>query len=192
VQAEPLPLAGAEDEYSLARQSRDSALKTRSAAERSAAAQPVEENIARESLTPPDDNELNTSAQSVEDILREAGSCRANRDWSCSAHAYERVIEMYPSSAEAAMVLVLLAQIELDNFHRPTKALDLYQSYRQKMPHGPLAEEALYGICKAWAALGESLEESRALSEFLALYPNSAYASNARRRLLKITDNQRQ
>ncbi len=128
---------------------------------------------------------------SLNELIRSARRCRASRNWSCSVSAYENVIRNYPRSAEAATVLLPLAQIELENLGRPARALRYYQAYRRKRPSGPLGQEALYGTCRAFSALGQTKNEAEALGEFLRLYPRSVNASNARARLNQLSQSKK-
>jgi TolA-binding protein len=122
-------------------------------------------------------------ALSISDLIRSARACRSNRDWVCAADAYENVIDLYPDRAEAATVLVPLAQIELERLKRPSRALLHYSSYYDSLPTGPLAQEALFGRCKALSSMGWTDKELESLEEFLDKYPKSVYAPNARTRL---------
>ncbi len=127
---------------------------------------------------------------SMNDLIRTARKCRSNRDWLCAAATYEKVIKVYPDRAESLTVLLPLAQIELEHLRRPAQALRHYSRYQKRFPSGPLAQEALYGTCKALSAMGQTNREASALKEFLKRYPHSVYASNARARLQQISKKQ--
>lgn len=126
------------------------------------------------------------AAATASEWIRSARECRKQQDWACAAASYNSVIERFPGTPEAATVLLPLAEIELEHLHQPAKALEHYSAYCDKVPDGPLAQEALYGRCRALAATGDLKRETEALIQFLARYPESAYAPNARSRLDKI------
>ncbi|MCP4674094.1 MAG: tetratricopeptide repeat protein [Deltaproteobacteria bacterium] len=128
-------------------------------------------------------------APSMNELIRAARKCRSSRDWLCAAATYEKVIKNYPDRAESLTVLLPLAQIELEYLRRPAQALRHYSLYQKRLPSGPLAQEALYGMCKAFAAMGQTKREVSALEDFLKRYPHSVYASNARVRLQRLAKN---
>ena len=76
-----------------------------------------------------------------------------------------------------------LAQIELDHLGSPGTALTDYRHYLAAAPDGPLAEDAMYGVCTALKRLGRTADESRALAEFLRRFPQSLQAPAAKIRL---------
>ncbi|MDD5309959.1 MAG: FecR domain-containing protein [Deltaproteobacteria bacterium] len=120
------------------------------------------------------------ASPSADDLIRSARSCRTGRDWTCAADAYRRVTESYPQLPEAVTVLLPLAQIELDHLGNAEAALRHFRLYRERHPGGPLAQEALYGECRALDRLGRRAEERRALTELLTVYPSSMYSAQAR------------
>jgi hypothetical protein len=124
--------------------------------------------------------EPRTASPSADELIRAARSCRTNRDWTCAANSYREVTESYAQLPESVTVLLPLAQIELDHLGNAEAALHHFRLYRERHPGGPLAQEALYGECRALDRLGRKAEERRALSEFLASYPSSMYSAKAR------------
>jgi FecR-like protein len=120
---------------------------------------------------------------SANDLIRAARECRKQRNWNCAASSYGEVIRKFPMQPEATTVLVPLAEIELDHLRRPGVALSYYQSYNRNRPNGPLAQEALYGVCKSLRALGHIARETKALNAFLTKYPSSIYSPNAKSRM---------
>ncbi len=118
-----------------------------------------------------------------EGLLAAARRCRTDRDWTCAAASYQRVVELYPGQPEAKIALVSLAEIQLRHLGRPGQALVNFERYQATSPGGPLAEEALYGICRALLALGRDADERRSLEQFLDQHPSSLRASKAKARL---------
>ena len=112
----------------------------------------------------------------LDDLIRAARACRATRDWQCAVDAYRQVIELYPGRPEAQTVLVPWAQIELDHLAMPEAALSRFRAYGQGAQAGPLAQEALYGECRALERLGRVEEAIRAAERFVDRYPTSVYA----------------
>ncbi|MCP4600976.1 MAG: hypothetical protein GY847_10705 [Proteobacteria bacterium] len=125
---------------------------------------------------------------SLNELIRSARKCRSGRDWTCAVASYQKVTELYPNHVEASTVLLPLAQIELEHLGQPSRALRHYNLYYKRLPNGPLAQEAMYGICKALSVMGQKPREAEALREFLSRYPRSVYAPNAKMRLMKLSE----
>lgn len=136
-----------------------------------------------ETETAPSDASLTAT-----DLLRAARDCRKQRNWTCATRTYEKVTRLYPGSPEAATVLLPLAELELDQMNNPARALRHYTRYSDINPSGPLAEEALYGTCKALKALNQKERELNKLKEFLSRYPQSVYVPHAKSRIEVLSD----
>jgi ferric-dicitrate binding protein FerR (iron transport regulator)/TolA-binding protein len=120
------------------------------------------------------------------ELIRVARERRLSGDWKGAAEAYQQVLSLHPNRPEAVTVLLPLGEIELEHLGRPAKALGHFTQYGNQRPNGALAEEAFYGRCSALKAMGLTEREIRALEEFLARFPRSVHAENARARLQKL------
>ncbi|MBN2717380.1 MAG: FecR domain-containing protein [Deltaproteobacteria bacterium] len=127
------------------------------------------------------------SVQSMDSLLRGAQQCLIDRDWQGAAERYRHILKRYPNTPGATTVLVSLARIELRYLGAPRAALRHYQLYQKKLPNGPLAEEALYGITEAYHRLGENSLETATLRQFVSRYPGSALSPRANARLSRLS-----
>lgn len=71
----------------------------------------------------------------------------------------------------------LLGKVSADQLHRAPEAIKWFQTYLTEAPQGPLAEQALGRLVELQ---GGSRAGKRAAKEYLARYPEGAYASFAR------------
>jgi TolA-binding protein len=121
------------------------------------------------------------------EYILEARECRKMGDWAGVARAYGKILGEYPASPEAITILLPLAEVELEHLGNPARALSHFREYERRRPTGPLAQEALFGICTALRALGREDEEIRALGKFLKKYPDSIRYSRINQRLITVT-----
>jgi hypothetical protein len=120
---------------------------------------------------------------SARDLLRQAQSQRAAKDWPGAARTYQALISRFPVTAEASTAQLSLASIELDHLGQPTGALRNYNAHLAANPGGALAPEALFGKARALRRLGRAAEETTTLRELLARFPGAINAAQARLRL---------
>lgn len=83
-------------------------------------------------------------------------------------------------------MLISLAKIELRHLKRPEQALLHYQAYARRAPGGLLAEEALFGIAKAYHRLGVEKKEKETLRRFVSKYQQSSLKRKADDRLQQL------
>ncbi len=126
------------------------------------------------------------SPPTIDVLIQDAQSCLIEQDWTCAASRYRDILRLYPTRREATAALVSLAKIELRRLHSPDKALEHYQTYRQRAPTGPMSEEALFGIAEAYRRLGQRDFEQETLRTFIERYPGSSQQARARARLRQL------
>jgi hypothetical protein len=118
-------------------------------------------------------------------LLEQANRLRAQKKWREAEAAYQRVIQVSPSSAEAQSARVAAAALRLEQLHDPQGAERLFgQAERQG---GALSEEAAWGLCETRRARGDREGEARALGQFLRSFPEGVMAPRARARLAEIS-----
>lgn len=127
-----------------------------------------------------------SSGASATELLQQAQTLRAQREFGAAARAYRQLLQAHPNRPEARAALVSLGLIELGQLGRPNAALQLFQRYLAG-GGGPLAPEAQYGVARALRALGRASEERRALEQLLERYPGALQTRAARRRLGALT-----
>jgi hypothetical protein len=93
---------------------------------------------------------------------------------------YRKLRAAYPTSPEAATVLVTMAKLEL-NLGAPAPALTDFEAYLKS--GGPLAPEAMAGKIRALRALGRSADEQAAIEQYLGQYPHGFEARAFEQRL---------
>jgi ferric-dicitrate binding protein FerR (iron transport regulator) len=120
------------------------------------------------------------------DLIRRARAHVKAQRWSDAVAAYRRVASEFPNQPEAVTVRVRLAEIELAHLGSPGTALTDYRHYLTEAPNGPLAEDALFGVCSALRQIGRKDDEARSLAEFLRRFPQSVRAPAADARLKQI------
>jgi ferric-dicitrate binding protein FerR (iron transport regulator) len=120
------------------------------------------------------------------ELIRQARERVRARDWRRAAELYREIMSGYPGRPEAVTVRVSLADLEIDQLHEPGAALADYRGYLARAPNGPLAEDATWGTCLAFARLGQIAEEKRALVEFTRRFPQSLHARAAQDRLIQL------
>lgn len=121
-----------------------------------------------------------------EDLLRRANERRAEGQWQAAESLYLRVIQTSPGTESAYVALVASGGLRVEQLGDARGALRQYQQALRLRPRGALSEEAHYGVAKAWRALGDTAQETRALEDFLAAHPDSLRAASAKERLRQL------
>jgi ferric-dicitrate binding protein FerR (iron transport regulator) len=126
------------------------------------------------------------AVQTPEGLLAQAQAMRAAHNWSGASKTYARLLQKYPTSAEARSSLVSHGNLLLDRMGKPARALDLFNKYLASSNRGTLAQEAAYGRAVAFRAIGDARSESGALKSFIKSFPSAIEVSMARLRLEEI------
>lgn len=114
------------------------------------------------------------------ELLARAQQARAAKQYSKAAQTYARLIRGYPSSPEASLANLSVAQLQLVQ-GEPAAALKGFNAYERS--GGPFSREAHYGKIQALGALGRTTEERLELRRFVSKYPDSIHVSALTRRL---------
>jgi TolA-binding protein len=130
---------------------------------------------------------LGSAGPRPQELFEEAQAARRARNWQEAAAAYRRLIEAFPTSAEARTALVSLASVQLKQLRQPAEALAGFERYLALYGSGSLATEAAWGRACAFRELGQVERERAALQEFLSRYATSFQAEEAQRRLDEIS-----
>ncbi len=118
---------------------------------------------------------------SATDMYRAANDARRAGRTGEAIRGYKDLQRRFPDSAEAKASRVSLGGLLLRG-GSAGDALAQFDAYLDG-GGGPMAAEALFGRGRALQALGRSAEETENLERLLKRYPNSAYATHAKRRL---------
>ncbi len=118
-------------------------------------------------------------------LLESANRLRAQRKWREAEAAYQRVIQVAPSSAEAQSARVAAAALRLEQLHDPQGAERLFDQAERR--GGTLSEEAAWGLCETRRARGDREGEAHALGQFLRSFPEGVMVPRARQRLAEIS-----
>jgi hypothetical protein len=121
-----------------------------------------------------------TTSETPASLLAKARSALKQGDTGTALTAYRDLHRSFPSSAEAATVLVTVGKLELRQ-NAPGRALAAFDSYLGR--GGPLRPEALAGRVRALRALGRTADERRAIESYLASYPKGFEAMALKKRL---------
>ena len=121
-------------------------------------------------------------AEPASSMLRRAGEARHDGDADQAIVIYRRLQQEFRDSPESTMSSVLLGGLLLQR-GPAARALEQFDRYLTAQPRGNLIPEALYGRGRALAALGRGADERETWRRLLTRFPESAYASHARRRL---------
>ncbi len=127
--------------------------------------------------------EPKASEPTIDTLIQEAQTCLLSHDWTGASSRYQDILTRYPGRPESTAALMSLAKLELRHLNRPSSALEHYQTYRNRAPGGPMAEEALFGIAETYRRLGETEKEKDTLRTFVERYPGSSQIKRARARL---------
>ncbi len=118
---------------------------------------------------------------SASELYRGANDARRAGRTSDAVRGYRDLQRRFPDSSEAKASRVSLGGLLLRG-GSASEALAQFNAYLES-GSGQLAAEALFGRGRALQALGRSAEERENLERLLEQYPNSAYATHAKRRL---------
>lgn len=119
--------------------------------------------------------------ESARDLFAAANQARSRGDATTALSLYRRLQSEYPASPEALAAKISIGMLQLQR-GQPSSALAEFRAYRQAGARA-LRAEALWGEAEALRSLGLRADERATLDELLREYPNSAYASAARKRL---------
>jgi TolA-binding protein len=119
-------------------------------------------------------------AAGASELYRAANEARRSGDAGRAIRLYEELQRTYPQSAEAGLATVSLGRLLLAG-GSAAAALRQFDRCLASSAASRLGAEALYGRALALQALGRQREESATWQRLLAAYPNSAYATHARR-----------
>lgn len=117
------------------------------------------------------------------DRLGAANELRRAQRWREAEAAYLAVVTQAPAAPEAYVARLAAASLRLEHLGDPAGALRLYES---SAPGGALGVEGLFGTARCHRALGQSAEESAALTAVVSRYPTSLQADRARQRLREL------
>jgi hypothetical protein len=110
-----------------------------------------------------------TSQESYKDALR-----LENTDPKKAAQLYRAIAT--DSKSMAALALVSLAQVELQQLHDPAAALAAAEEHGKRFPSAATAEDAAWLRYQALRALGKRDEARGAAADYLRQFPSGAYA----------------
>jgi hypothetical protein len=96
-------------------------------------------------------------------------------------HAYQRLLQEYPGSAEARVALVSRGELQLAQLADASAALGSFDTYLRG--GGALRQEASYGRIRALRRLGRLREAEAATRAFLSAYPRSVQAATLRKEI---------
>jgi tetratricopeptide (TPR) repeat protein len=116
-------------------------------------------------------------------LLAAARRARTQDESSRAERLYRQVIQNYASTPAAAIARVALGRLLYEDSGDSRSALALFETYLRGHPSGALAEEALYYRALSLDRLGRPSQARDSLRRLLESFPNSLYASPARRRL---------
>lgn len=122
---------------------------------------------------------------STETLLSEARRLMLEGRFQQAALTYRALRVAHPQSPEASMVLVPLAELELDRLGEPKRALALVDDYLRQ-GRGAMRHEALYLRTRALRRLGRLEEEREAIGALLDAHPGSFHAERLRQRLAEL------
>lgn len=122
------------------------------------------------------------SPPTAEGLYRRANQARRAGQLARAVASYQELQRQFPGAAEARLSHVSLGRLLLD--HGSTGgALAQFDAYLAGGSGQRLAAEALFGRGQTLRALGRREEEAQNWRRLLGQYPDSAYATHAKRRL---------
>ncbi|WP_233602473.1 tol-pal system YbgF family protein, partial [Corallococcus sp. CA047B] len=122
-----------------------------------------------------------------EDLLRQANGLRSEGKWKEAEALYLRVIRAQPSSLAAYVARVASGSLRLEHLGDARGALRQFQDAQRFQPGGMLDPEARHGEAEAYRALGDTAAETRVLTAFIALHPDSPLSAASRNRLRELS-----
>jgi TolA-binding protein len=117
---------------------------------------------------------------SAEALFREANAARRAGDNAMARALYLRLELDFPGSSEAQLAHISLGNLLL-RMGRAAEAEQQFSGYSGS--RAALAQEALVGRARSFGALGRDADERRVWQALLSSYPDSVYATQARKRL---------
>jgi Tetratricopeptide repeat len=132
-------------------------------------------------ITPPSA----ASTPSANSLLAAARRASVHRQLERAKGLYRQVIERYPATAAAGAAQVAMGRLLDTELAQPRAAIDSFEAYLRRHPHGELAEEAQYYRALALERVGRRDEARSSLREFVSAFPHSLYAAPARARLAR-------
>jgi TolA-binding protein len=144
---------------------------------------PTTPEVAPEPAVSPAQPAPSTRAAAAEKASALFGRANAKRlagDEAGSLALYRELGEKFPGTPEAFMAEMSLGKMLLA---KGDAAGALVHFRRYASSGGPLAVEAMWGQADALRRLGKTSDERRVLEKLLDSYPDSAYATAARKRL---------
>jgi TolA-binding protein len=136
---------------------------------------------------PPRAEKVESGAKAAE-LFVEANRARRRRQFDEAARLYQELQADFPSSGEARLSLLSLAELWLAQ-GRADDALQKFDAYLAS-PGATLAEEAMVGRARALGQLGQKRGERAAWQVLLDRYPKSTYAWRARQRIEALDANE--
>ncbi|MBI5487259.1 MAG: hypothetical protein HY905_08000 [Deltaproteobacteria bacterium] len=121
-------------------------------------------------------------------LLAQANELRRTGAYVDAAGLYRELQRRYPGTREELVSRVTLGRVLLERLDDAAGALAIFDGYLTAAPGGTLAEEAWVGRALALQRLDRTDEERAAWTTVLSLFPDSAHAERARRRLAEIPD----
>ncbi|MGD8859491.1 MAG: hypothetical protein PVI30_05725 [Myxococcales bacterium] len=149
-------------------------------------ARPQQEDVEEVPPTTPEPAQADGTASakprhpSAGELLARAQRARSERDYRGAVRAYQRLLRNHPTSGEARLAQVSLAQLQLAQGNARA-ALAGFDAYGRR--GGALSQEAHYGKIQALRALGRTDEERAEIRRFLARYPEALQGAALKRRL---------
>jgi TolA-binding protein len=125
-----------------------------------------------------------TESVSAKSLFAAANRARVSGDAQQAIRLSRQLVAQFPDSSEAFTTHLSLGMLYLQE-GQAGPALEEFRTYRKLGAPGTSAEP-LWGESQALRQLGRVEEERATLAELLASYPQSAYASAARKRLANL------
>jgi len=129
---------------------------------------------------------LRAQEVAIVDELSAANELRRKSQWQTAEAAYRAIAARYPRAPEAAVAQLAAAELRLEHLGDAAGALQLYQSVSRG---SALGVEALFGVSRAYRALGNSEAEAAALRSLVDAFPTSLQADGAHARLKQLAEN---
>jgi len=130
----------------------------------------------RESVLPP--------SETVASLLAKADAARARGDQAAAERAFATIVGQHSQDPRAQSAAFSLGRLQRarGNF---SAAATTFKALRQKVPNGPLAEDASAEEANAWALAGQSELSRSAAAQYVKRYPEGAHAGRMQRLLQK-------
>ncbi|MGE0327336.1 MAG: tetratricopeptide repeat protein [Polyangiaceae bacterium] len=136
-------------------------------------------------LPAPSPQRTRAPTPTARELFAQAAGARRDGDYQQALRLYERVIERYPSSAEAGTARAVRARLLLDLGQTAAAEKGFREASKED---GPLSEAALVGQAQALRRAGKPAAERAVWQELLRRFPGSPRAAVARARLEELGD----